>query len=156
LSPRSALVNLDTPLLESSNSSSGGVHLRILAPEGGLLFSCVGVEEVVLPVLSGRLFWRVAEGCNSLETYLGHLALTRGLTSVEEVSILKGHAGYVTLLGLGLLRLRVGGERGDVCIFGGIGTVRDNVVEVVTTDGFVSDFARPAIEKIPGFVSHVR
>ena len=70
------------------------------------------------------------------------------------MSVRYGHASFTTLLGLGLLHIRVGKKQGNVVVFGGITTVQNNVVEVVTTDAFVSNAARPAIEQIPEFVSH--
>ena len=108
-----------------------------------------------MPVVPRKLFWALdEEGCDSPATYHEFLSVTQGVISGEEVSVRPGHAGFTTLLGLGLLHIRVGEKQGNVVVFGGVTTVQNNVVEVVTTDAFVLAAARPAIEQIPEFVSH--
>jgi hypothetical protein len=110
---------------------------------------------VVLPVVSRRLMWRLdGEGCDSIATYQDLLSVTQGLASFENVTVRKEHCAFLTLLGLGLLRIQVGKNQGNVVVFGGIATVQNNTVEVVTLDAFVSDAARPGIEKIRQFKEH--
>jgi hypothetical protein len=114
-----------------------------LTPEGKLL------------IVSRRLMWRLdEEGCDSIATYQDLLSVTQGLASFENVTVRKEHCAFLTLLGLGLLRIQVGKNQGNVVVFGGIATVQNNTVEVVTSDAFVSDAARPGIERIPQFKEH--
>merc|ERR1711972_466813 len=96
------------------------------------------------------------EGCDRPATFDEFLSVTQRFKSAEEASVRPGYAGFKSLLGLGLLHLRVRERQGSVFVCGGITTVQNNVVEVVTENAFVPASARSAIEQIPEFVVHQR